>query len=173
MRTIAELNLLLRVRIELPEGLRLATDEFREGWSFSRSVDALHLEERILRRGWNFIKIGDGSRRSGIGETSQEAIASALKLELRGISEHFNAVEVTNIDLTQYPWFFLARINVYTYRIQKGAFLPLADHAELIPIAPQRTRSPRQSAMFYPHLAAMPALKEMLISSRSLENRTL
>lgn len=101
MRTIAELTLLLRVQVELPEGLRLATDEFCEGWNFSRSLDALDLGRRILKRGWSFVKIGDESLRSGIGETSQEAIASALKLALRNMGEHTNAVEVANIELTQ------------------------------------------------------------------------
>ena len=38
MRIIAELNLLLRAGVELPEGLKLATDEFLEGWNLSRSV---------------------------------------------------------------------------------------------------------------------------------------
>ena len=32
MRILAEQNLLLRVHVELPEGLKLATDKFREGW---------------------------------------------------------------------------------------------------------------------------------------------
>ena len=31
MRTIAELNVLLRAQTELPDGLNLATEEFREG----------------------------------------------------------------------------------------------------------------------------------------------
>ena len=31
MRNIAELNVLLRVQVQLPEGLKLATDDFREG----------------------------------------------------------------------------------------------------------------------------------------------
>ena len=35
MRKIAELNMLLRTRIELPVGLEFATDEFREGWKFA------------------------------------------------------------------------------------------------------------------------------------------
>jgi hypothetical protein len=34
MRTIAEENMLLRARAELPGGLNLATEEFREGWYF-------------------------------------------------------------------------------------------------------------------------------------------
>jgi len=106
MRAIAELNVLLRTQIQLPVGLKLATDEFREGWNFVRSTDARRLEKRIQTRGWNFIKIADGELRSGVGETSQLAIASALKLALRRVSTHFNAVEVEHIELTQYPWFF-------------------------------------------------------------------
>jgi hypothetical protein len=94
MRTIAELNMLLRARTELPDGLNLATEEFREGWNFVRTVNARRLEKKIRTRGWNFIGTGDESLRSGVGDTSQEAIASALKLALRRISANFNAAEV-------------------------------------------------------------------------------
>jgi hypothetical protein len=34
MRAISQSNMLLRTRTELPEGLRIATDEFRDGWNF-------------------------------------------------------------------------------------------------------------------------------------------
>jgi len=111
MRTIAELNLLLHTTAELPTGLKLTTEEFDEGWSFVRRVDARRLEKRIHTRGWNFIRFAAGSLRSGIGDTSQEAIASALKLALRRVSNHSNAVEVEHIELTRYPWFFLARVR--------------------------------------------------------------
>ena len=114
MRSIAELNMLLRVPAQLPVGLKLATNEFHEGWGFVTG-NANSLERKIRTRGWNFIKIADGSLRSGVGETSQEAIASALKLALRRVSMHFNAVEVEHIELTRYPWFFLARIRIYPY----------------------------------------------------------
>jgi 2,4-dienoyl-CoA reductase-like NADH-dependent reductase (Old Yellow Enzyme family) len=96
MRSIAELNMLLRVPAQLPVGLKLATNEFHEGWGFVTG-NANSLERKIRTRGWNFIKIADGSLRSGVGETSQEAIASALKLALRRVSMHFNAVEVEHI----------------------------------------------------------------------------
>jgi hypothetical protein len=175
MHNIAELNMLLRVRVELPVGFKLATDEFREGWSFVRTGDARRLEKKIQARGWNFIKIADGLLRSGVGETSQEAIASALKLALRRVSEHFNAVEVEHIELTQYPWFFLARVRVYPYRIQQGAVLPVSDEALPDPI-PSRSsrlrRLPDGAAESFPHFgSAMPVLKEMLVSSRSPEAR--
>jgi hypothetical protein len=173
MHTIAELNMLLRVRVELPVGLKLATDEFREGWNFVRTGDARRLEKKIQTRGWNFIKIADGLLRSGVGETSQEAIASALKLALRRVSEHFNAVEVEHIELTQYPWFFLARVRVYPYRIQQDAVLPVPDEALPDPISSRSRRLPDGAAESFPHFgSAMPLLKEMLVSSRSSEART-
>jgi len=105
-RKIAELNLLLRTAIDLPVGLELATEEFREGWNFVRPGNARRLGKKVKARGWNFIKIADGELRSGVGDTSQKAIASALKLALRRVSNHFNAAEVERIELTQYPWFF-------------------------------------------------------------------
>ena len=55
MRTISVRNMLMRSGIELPDGLKLATDEFREGWEFVRSLDACRMEKQIVLRGWNFI----------------------------------------------------------------------------------------------------------------------
>ena len=132
MRRIAALNVLLRERIELPAGFKLATEEFREGWNFVRSSNAKRLKKKIHTQGWNFIKIADGSLRSGVGDTSQEAIASALKLALRKVNEKFNAAEVEHIELTVYPWFFLARVRVSPYRVQREAMLPELDQAGVL-----------------------------------------
>lgn len=165
-RKIAELNLLLRTAIELPIGLKLATEEFREGWNFARPGNAQRLGKKVKARGWNFIKIADGELRSGVGDTSQKAIASALKLALRRVSNHFNVVEVERIELTQYPWFFLARVRVYPYRIQESAVLPIPDEAVPMPIDARPKRSLSQADELLPHFgSAMPMLKELLISS--------
>lgn len=173
MRTIAELNVLLRTRAELPVNLKLATDEFREGWNFVRTVTAQRLEKKIRTRGWNFIKIADGLLRSGVGDTSQAAIASALKLALRRVSEHFNAVEVERIDMTQYPWFYLARVRVNSYLIQQAAVAPVPDEAVTMPISVRQRRLPPQSAELLPHFgSAMPMLKEMLLSSATSQPST-
>jgi hypothetical protein len=170
MRIIAERNMLLRARTELPNGLKLATDEFREGWEFVRTFDARRLEKQIVLRGWNFIGIAEESLRSGVGETSQEAIASALKLALRRVSTHFNAAEVEHIELTQYPWFYLARVRVYPFRIQQGAVLPASDKAEVFLVSRQRRRLPVHAEVLYPQFeSVLPQLKEMLISSRSAQ----
>jgi hypothetical protein len=170
MRIIAERNMLLRAKTELPNGLKLATDEFREGWEFVRSCDARRLEKQIVLCGWNFIRIADESLRSGVGETSQEAIASALKLALRRISAHFNAAEVEHIELTQYPWFFLARVKVYPFRIQQGAVLPVSDKAEVFSVSYRQRRLPVHAEVLYPHFeSVIPQLKELLISSRTAQ----
>lgn len=173
MRTIDELNMLLRTRIELPAGLNLATDEFHEGWSFLRTVDAQRLKAKIQTRGWNFIRIADESLRSGVGDTSQEAIAGALKLALRRVSTHSNAVEVERIELTQYPWFFFARVIVHPYRIQQEAVLPEHDEAAPKAIAHRQRRRTRQADEQFPHFgSAMPQLKKMLALSQISEART-
>jgi hypothetical protein len=162
MRTIAEQNVLLRLHVELPVGLKLTTHEFREGWNFVTG-DASRLEKKIRMRGWSFIKVADGALKSGVGETSQEAIASALKLALRRMSEQFNAAEVEHIELTQYPWFYLARVRVYPYLIQEGAALPVSDAP---PIAPRQKRLSIHAAALYPEFgSAMPQLKQMLVLS--------
>ncbi|MGD0732023.1 MAG: hypothetical protein ABR956_12230 [Terracidiphilus sp.] len=163
MRTIAELSVLLRAKAELPAGLKLATDEFHEGWSFMRTGNVVRLKRKIQTQGWNFIRTGDGSLRSGVGDTSQQAIASALKLALRRVNTFFNAAEVEHIELTQYPWFYLARVRVYPYRIQQGAMMAATDDPVTVEMA-------QQEAGPFPHFgSAMPVLKEMLISNHNWE----
>jgi hypothetical protein len=127
MGKIVERTMLSRGRVELPDNLTLATEEFREGWNFVRSRGARRLDKEIRRRGWHLIRTAEGYIRSGVGHTPQEAIAGALKLALRCISRRFNAAEVEHIDLKMYPWFFLARVKVYPYQIQQSAVLSVSD----------------------------------------------
>jgi len=98
--TSAAPNLLLRAQVELPDGFRLATEEFREGWNFSRSIDAFRLEKKILNYGWKLHQ----DWRPDHGVTGWEIrrrrrIGNALLLmPFRHISENFNAVEVEHIE---------------------------------------------------------------------------
>jgi hypothetical protein len=170
MRTIAKLNVLLRTRTELPSGLNVKTEEFREDWTFVRTFNAERLEKKLHTRGWNFIRTTDESLRSGVGDTSQEAIASALKLALRRIGAHFNAAEVEHIELTQYPWFFLARVRVYPFQIQRSAVLHIPEETEPLFIKPGQRRLPPYAAALYPSFgSSMPQLRQMLISSRTAQ----
>ncbi len=136
MRKITELTILLRGHVELPDSLNLVTEEFREGWNFVQSGDNHWLDKEIRRRGWHFMWIGEGSRRSGVGQTSQEAIAGALKSALRDVSGCFNAAEVESIEVKKYPWFVLAKVKVYPYQIQQGAVLSASDGATTLTVPP-------------------------------------
>jgi hypothetical protein len=136
MSKITELTMLVRGHVELPDSLNLVTEQFREGWNFVQSGDTHWLDKEIRTRGWHFMWIGEGSLRSGVGQTSQEAIASALKLALRRVSECFNAAEVESIKLRKYPWFVLAKVKVYPYQIQQGAVLSASDGATTLPVPP-------------------------------------
>jgi hypothetical protein len=163
MCKIAESNVLLRAQAELPTGFKVATEEFRDGWNRMRSGGARRLERKVLTRGWNFIKIAEGTPRSGVGDTSQKAIASAMKLALRRADVRSNAVEVEQIELTQYPWFFLARVLVHPYRIQQDAALPAQDGPVVAAMAGRESRLSNRASRGYPPFAgAMPMLKQML-----------
>ena len=134
MRKIAELTILLRGRIELPDNLKLATEEFQEGWTFVQSGDTHWLDTELRTRGWHFMWLGEGSLRSGVGPTSQEAIAGALKLALRRVDERFNAAKVESIELKRYPWFVLAKVKVYSCQIQQATALSSLDRTVPVPI---------------------------------------
>jgi hypothetical protein len=168
MCTIAESNVLLRVRAELPAGFKLATEAFRDGWDRMRTGGIVRLKRKVQARGWNFLKIADGALRSGVGDTSQQAIASALSQALQMVDSHFNAVEVERVELTQYPWFFLARVRVYPYRIQLGTELPHLNRA----VPSEGRHRPARASEFFPQFgSSMPMLKGMLTISRVAEIR--
>jgi hypothetical protein len=145
VRTIAEMNLLIRACVELPIGLQLTKHQFREGWKVVQPEDAGELKKWMRTSGRNFIKIGDGILKIGLGDTSEEAIERALQRALRMISEHIPAVEVGEIRLRRYPWFCLARVTALPYWIQQSSASPVPDRATLLAPALRRGRPRRQA----------------------------
>jgi hypothetical protein len=176
MCKIAESNMLLRANADLPAGCKVAVETFRDGWGRMRTGGVGRLEKKIEARGWNFLKLADGALRSGVGTTSQDAIANALSQALRRVDSGSNAVEVERVELTQYPWFFLARVRVYPYRIQAEAHLPASNRAARDKTAPRRVASrrrlPSRAADFFPEFGSvMPMMKGMLTIARVAEVR--
>jgi len=145
VRTIAEMNMLIRVWMELPPGLQLTTDQFREGWEIVQPEEAGELKRRMRTSERKLIRIGDGILKNGLGGTSREAIDCALKRALRTISERVAAVEVGEIKLMRYPWFCLARVTVFPYWIQQSSGSEVPARAALLAPAPRRGRPPRQA----------------------------
>lgn len=134
MRDIAELTMLLRGHPELPGNLTLVKEEFREGWNFVQSGDAHWLDKTTRTHGWHFVRIADESIRSGVGPTSQEAIASALKQALRHVGDGFIAANVEHIEVKEYPWFVLAKVRVNPYQVQPSTGMSVSAEAASLSI---------------------------------------
>jgi hypothetical protein len=80
----------------------------------------------------------------------QAAIASALKLALRRVSPGFNAANIDRIEITQYPWFFIAKVKIYPYQIQQSAVLQVSDQAMPLPMIAPPKRSPVREGLAAP-----------------------
>jgi hypothetical protein len=169
---ITELSVLLRAQTELPPLHIRTKGEFIEGWNFARLKGASPLERKIRRHGWHFIRIAHKTWRSGVGESSQQAISSALQLAVRSTGENFNALEVRDIHLTRYPWFVLAKVGVFPYKIQQSLFQFVPDDALLLPTSNPEEQSPANASRLSPQPGReMPTAKEMLTQSRSKYER--
>ena len=132
-----------------------------------RTGGARRLKQKIQSRGWNFIQLAQGALRSGVGPNAKEAISNALRLALRRLDSRSNAVEIEGIELTKYPWFFLARVRVRPYRIQLDADLPATGNAEPM-LDETDDEAVAHLANVYPQFGgALPMLKEMLVSRLS------
>jgi hypothetical protein len=172
MRIIAGFSVLIRAGAELPPSLIIKRDELTNGWNIVGPEVARRLEKRIRSCHWHSIRIGDESQRSGVGESPQQAIACALKLAVRGVSEYFNAVEVRHIELTKYPWFVLARVGVYPYRIQQSAVQFAPDDALPLAVRARARRLPAGSSLLFRQFGReIPMLKEMQLQSEGINRR--
>jgi hypothetical protein len=147
MRDIVELNVLLRVRAEMPNGLTLAADGFREGWNRLRIRNAKGLERKLKACKWHFIP-DKPTVASGTGQTPQEAIACALDHALTEVGPELKAIEVGEIQSTQYPWFWLARVRIHAFRIQMSEELASQDLADLAHNSDAQPRPQVHSADF-------------------------
>jgi hypothetical protein len=163
MHEITEQDLFLSEQVELPASLRISTDAFCEGWKMAPTVNAWQLEEMIGAREWNFIKVAEGVLANGVGETSQVAIANALRLALLRKNARFNAVDVEYIEISQYPWFFLARMRVCQYLIQQCASRDASDEFSSLSFSSPKKRLPHQANDPYPSFnSSMPSIKQIL-----------
>lgn len=134
MRNITELTVLSRVTLELPDDLKVATEDFQEGWSFITSGDTHWMDKKVRSYGWHFIWIAEPTLRSGVAHTAQAAIASGLKLALRRINPGFNAASIDSIEVIEYPWFVIAKVRVCPYQVQQNIVLRMPDKAMPFPI---------------------------------------
>jgi hypothetical protein len=97
-----------------------------------QSGNTYGLDKQIRACGWHFVRPAQGLLRSGVGQTPEEALTHALDLALRPIEARFNAVEVRSFEMSNYPGFCIARLQVFPCQIQMNAVLsPSGEDSEL------------------------------------------
>jgi hypothetical protein len=138
MRNIAELTMLFRGCVDLSNHFKIESEDFREGWKVVQSGDSFWLDKAVRSRGWHFIWIAEGVQKSGVGATPEEAVASALTLALRTVSERYNAAGVDRVELKKYPWFCLAKVRISPYQIQPGAEISIVNGPGVLTLAPAK-----------------------------------
>lgn len=151
MREIIDRTILIRGSVRLPDDLEFVMEEFGEGWSCVYSGDSKWLDEQIGAHGWHFIRTNEEVSSTGVGETTHEAIVSALKLALRRVSDHFNASQVQHFEVIKYPRFFIAKAKIFPYQIDQNTTLLKSGEA-----AP-RTVSPLTKAIVITSYHVAPA----------------
>jgi len=121
MHKINELTIIVRDQIKLPDDLNLETEVFPEGWKVVQSGNAYWFDKQLRACGWHFVRPSQGLLRSGVGATPEEAFTHAFKLALRRVEARFNAVEVRSFEVSIYPGFCIARLQVFPCQIQLNA----------------------------------------------------
>jgi len=165
MRTFSESNVLLNTQGALPVGFNMAVEEFYKGWNVVRTGGTRRIEKKIRTLGWSLIQLAQGVLRSGVGKTEQKAVANALNLAVRNADAGANLMEVEHIEVSDYPWFFLARVRVGTYRIQEGADLDRQEEKAALPLNfESRVRLEAQDRS--ESASAVPMMKQMVLASR-------
>ncbi len=99
----------------------LLTEMKQDGWHFALGGEFYWREGIHLECGPEPNPSVQTIRRSGIGQSAQEAMTRGIKLALRLVDDSFHAAIVTEILMKEYPWFFLARVTVLPYRFLHGA----------------------------------------------------
>jgi hypothetical protein len=130
--------MLLRDGTQLPPHLLLATDHLGDGWSVVRSGTPAWMAKQVRATGWQCTQASGTTTGSGIGYGSKEAVANALILALRKGSASFNSAAVNDISIAKYPWFFVVRVSLRTYSIQRSPELPAPSADENAANAKQR-----------------------------------
>jgi hypothetical protein len=167
MIKIVESKVLIRTEGPMPEGFKLATEDFHTGWSVMKSGGTQRLERKVRAKGWSLIRLAEGALRSGVGKSAQEAIANALLLALRRLGNSSNAIEVERVEVTDYPWFCLARLTVIPYRIERQpADLLNPDRRHVVHSGPRQVGMASEALQPYGAFSCvMPMLKQILTSS--------
>lgn len=82
-------------------------------------LDAQIFNTMIRQAGWHFMWTQESCAKRGLGASHAGAIERALIHALDAVSLHFNAAELSSVQVTKYFGFHLATVTVESRQIQQ------------------------------------------------------
>jgi hypothetical protein len=110
----------------------LDTEPYLGHWSLVKALDALAVDRKIRKAGWNFFFIASGVRVMFLGTPKTKKINRALHRILGKVSQqHFNSLEVTSIVAKRFLGLPYGVISAHSRHIQQNCYLDGADTRRL------------------------------------------
>ena len=121
----------LRKGCSLPRELALIQEPFGEKWTSVEDTTAVALDIKLRNADWHFMWLTEAHSCLGIGRTAELASSNAIVLALKKVQQRFNAAELSQLKITKYPGFQVAKVELHPRQIQRHASLGLVDEMTL------------------------------------------
>ena len=121
-------NILIERKTLWPGFLWFKSERVSDGWILVRNLDRYKLDRKVREAGWKLSSLGSEVKASGFGPLNVEkTIHRALRRVLTGLkSEHFNCLEITDVQFSRFLGFPHAIVSGRPRMIQEGP--PTAPH---------------------------------------------
>lgn len=124
----------LRGEHVLPDEIHLRQIPFCNRWGLVKDFLSPELDAKIRGVGWHFMWLSGSCSRRGIGYTEEEAIHGALVRALGCVARRFNAAELESVQVTKWPGFRVAKVELQPRQIQQLTSLDAGDGIILRPV---------------------------------------
>jgi hypothetical protein len=128
-------SVFLRKGSKLPAHFDLLREPYGINWTLLEEVDAQIFDTMIRQAVWHFHSGRVSCSRIGVGGGPDEATSHALTRALKGIPAHFNAAELTFVQVAKRLGFHLATVVLQPRLVLRFSPLDRAtvDHPRIIP----------------------------------------
>ena len=119
-------SVFLRKGCVMPPHFDLAQQPCADNWMLLDDIGSPVLDTMIRQAGWHFLCLQGSYSHSGVGRSRDGAIHRALARVLKGLKMRFNAAELESVQVSSYPFFYIAKVTVQACHIQKHTSLEQA-----------------------------------------------
>lgn len=111
--------------------MELRREKIADNWALVGELTSIAFDKMIRQAGWHFIFPPGSYSRTGVGQTSEEAIHQALNRALKGLTIRFNGAELESIHVTRFPLFHVATVTLQPRHIQQECALTASEDVRM------------------------------------------